>query len=316
MMGENMIDMMDALKTRISGLTLKNPFMNASGILGETEAGLSTVLSNGPGAVVTKSTGSVEKKGNSMPVFVELEHGLLNAFGLPNPGIGSMIEECTVIKREVKESGTALVLSVFGSDPEEFSLLAAQAADSRIFDVLELNLSCPHAKGYGMQLGTDEDMVREVVSASKKSFGGPVWVKLTPNVTDIKSIGRAASIGGADAIVAVNTLKAIAIDADTMKPLLGNVIGGYSGPGIKPVALRAVWDLYEELGDRTPVIGVGGISSGMDAMEFILAGASAVQIGSAFYYRGDNALRLIMDEFVKLVLQKDMTVRELIGRAH
>ena len=171
-----------------------------------------------------------------------------------------------------------MIASIFGATAEEFVEVAQGLPGAAAY---ELNVSCPHAKGYGMQLGTDPALVKSVTKAVKDATKAPVWVKLTPNVTDIRDIGLAAQEGGADAVVAINTLKAMAIDIETGYPILGNINGGLSGPAIKPVAVKCVYDLYSEL--DIPVIGAGGVSNWADAVELMMAGATAVEIGSAVY---------------------------------
>lgn len=262
------------LTTEIGSLALSNPTILAAGILGTTGASLKRIAAMGAGAVVTKSIGIEPKLGHHNPSLIKLEHGYLNAMGLPNPAYKEFLQELNI----AKESGVPVIASIFGATAEEFVEVAKGLPGASAY---ELNVSCPHAKGYGMQLGTDPVLVKSVTKAVKDATKAQVWVKLTPNVTDIRDIGLAAQEGGADAVVAINTLKAMAIDIETGYPLLGNINGGLSGPAIKPVAVKCVYDLYSEL--DIPVIGAGGISNWADAAEFMMAGATAVEIGSAVY---------------------------------
>jgi dihydroorotate dehydrogenase (NAD+) catalytic subunit len=262
------------LTTEIGSLTLSNPTILAAGILGTTGASLKRVAATGAGALVTKSIGIEPKFGHHNPSLIKLEHGYLNAMGLPNPAYKEFLQELNI----AKESNVPVIASIFGATADEFVEVAKGLPGAAAY---ELNVSCPHAKGYGMQLGTDPALVKSVTKAVKDATKAQVWVKLTPNVTDIRDIGLAAQEGGADAVVAINTLKAMAIDIETGYPLLGNINGGLSGPAIKPVAVKCVYDLYSEL--DIPVIGAGGVSNWADAVELMMAGATAVEIGSAVY---------------------------------
>jgi len=288
------------------GLTLPNPTILAAGILGTTGASLKRMASMGAGAVVTKSIGAEPKYGHPNPSLVKLECGCINAMGLPNPSYKEFLQELNV----AREAGVRVIASIFGATEAEFKEVAQGLPGASAY---ELNVSCPHASGYGMQVGTDPALVRSTTKAVKGVVKAPVWVKLTPNVTDITSIGRAAQEGGADAVVAINTLKAMAIDVDSGYPILGNVRGGLSGPSIKPVAVRCVYDLYEAL--DIPVIGVGGISSWADAVEFMMAGAAAVEIGSAVY---DDigifaAVSMGLSDYLD---RKSIELTDLIGLSH
>jgi len=202
-----------------------------------------------------------------------------------------------------------VIASIFGASPDEFS----EISGSLQADAFELNVSCPHACGYGAQVGSDPALVEEITKAVKNATSAPVWVKLTPNVTDIKSIGLAAQRGGADAVVAINTVRAMAIDIESGYPILGNKFGGLSGRVIKPISIKCVYDLYEAL--QNPVIGVGGISDWHDAVEFIMAGARAVQIGSAVGNNINifNDISSCMEAFLE---EKGWTLDEIYGMAH
>lgn len=288
------------------GLTLPNPTILAAGILGTTGASLKRVASMGAGAVVTKSIGIEPKYGHPNPSLVRLECGLINAMGLPNPSYKEFLQELNI----ARQAGVPVIASIFGATEAEFKEVAQGLPGASAY---ELNVSCPHAKDYGMQVGTDPALVRSITKAVKGTVKAPVWVKLTPNVTDITTIGIAAQEGGADAVVAINTLKAMAIDVDSGYPILGNVRGGLSGPSIKPVAVRCVYDLFEAL--DIPVIGAGGISSWADAVEFMMAGATALEIGSAAY--DDIGIFAAVSMGISDYLdRKSMKLADLIGLSH
>jgi dihydroorotate dehydrogenase (NAD+) catalytic subunit len=253
------------------GVHLENHLVLAAGVLGTTGASLARQLRNGAGGVVTKSIGPVPMPGHAGPCLVPLEDGLLNAMGLPNPSRG-FVEELGAV------AGRPVVVSVFGGSPEEFREVASWFAGRAAG--IELNLSCPHAEGYGAALGSDPALV-EVCTRAVADLGVPTWVKLTPNVTDIAEIGRAAERGGASALVAINTLRAMRISTELRRPVLGNRYGGLSGRAVFPVAVRCVYELYDAV--SIPVIGCGGVSSADDVLEMLMAGAVAVQIGSALH---------------------------------
>ncbi|MDP3103042.1 MAG: dihydroorotate dehydrogenase [Candidatus Methanoperedens sp.] len=293
------------LSIKLSGLKLKNPLILAAGIMGTTGGSLKRAAEGGAGAVVTKSVGIEPKSGHSNPSMVEADCGYLNAMGLPNPSYKNFQGEIDI----AKEGGVPVIASIFGGSADEFS----EIAGSLRVDAFELNVSCPHACGYGAQVGSDPSLVEEITKAVKSATPAPVWVKLTPNVTDIKSIGLAAESGGADAVVAINTVRAMAIDIESGYPILGNRFGGLSGRAIKPVAIKCVYDLYEAL--DIPVIGVGGISDWRDAVEFMMAGAKAVQIGSAVGNNINifNEISSCMEAFLE---EKGWTLDDIYGMAH
>jgi dihydroorotate dehydrogenase (NAD+) catalytic subunit len=253
----------------IGGIELKNHLVLAAGVLGTTAASLTRMLSLGAGGVVTKSIGPHPKDGYPGPCLVVLEDGLLNAMGLPNPSRDFLFEIAELEDQPV-------IASIFGGTPEEFREVGRWFR-GRVAGV-ELNLSCPHAEGYGAAIGSDPAMVEECTRVVS-SLGIPTWVKLTPNVTDITAIGKAAERGGASALVAINTVKAMRISTGLRRPVLGNRYGGLSGRAIFPVAVRCVYELYESC--RIPIIGCGGIGSAEDVIEMMMAGANAVEIGSA-----------------------------------
>ena len=298
---------MASLEVELFGIRFENPLILASGINDKVPEQWIRAHEEGAGGVVTKSIGIEPRKGYDNPTIVELPCGLINAMGLPNPGWKGFLEMV-----EGYTFDFPLIVSIFGGTPEEFAFLAEKLSD--VADAFELNLSCPHAKGYGMEIGQNPENVYEVVKAVKDATDKPVIAKLTPNIDDITKLGLAAEKAGADAVSAINTLKAIAIDIYARRPILSNRVGGYSGPGVKPVALRAVYDLAKVL--EVPVIGIGGITTWQDAVEFLLAGASALQIGTAVSLRGWKVFREI-NEGIEAYLESEgfSSVEEIVGLA-
>src|SRR2546422_10784080 len=228
----------------------------------------------GAGAVVTKSFNRKGREGYRNPSFIEVHGGFLNALGIPNPGMDEMKEEVEIASRK----GVPVIASVFGFDAEEFAESAVMGEKGGAIAV-ELNVSCPHVREVGVEIGQRPTVVAEVTQTVKSRVHVPVFVKLSPNVTDIAEVARAAESGGADAITAINTVLGTAIDVDSGFPILGGVLGGVSGPAIHSIALRAVYQIRQAV--RIPIIGVGGIEDWKGAVQMIMAGASAVPIGSA-----------------------------------
>jgi dihydroorotate dehydrogenase (NAD+) catalytic subunit len=294
------------LSIQLTGLELKNPIILAAGILGTTGSSLKRMAGEGAGAVVTKSIGSVPKEGHPNPTMLKLDCGFLNAMGLPNPSYKDFREELSV----AIEGGVPVIASVFGAHPDEFAEIIHGLEGASAY---ELNVSCPHAIGYGTVVGTDPVLVEEITRAARQATDAPVWVKLTPNVTDILEIGEAASRGGADAVVAINTVRGMAIDIHSGYPILGNLYGGLSGPAVRPVAVKCVYDLYKAL--DIPVIGVGGIGSWQDAVEMMMAGASAVQVGSAVY-DNVNIFSEIINGLSAYLEANDYCLHDITGLAH
>ena len=300
---------MVSLETAVGRTVLEKPGMVASGIMDETGPSMVRMLENGAGAVVTKSVGLVPNAGHANPCFMEVEGGYVNAMGLPNPGIELFKEEM-----EVAVPKGPIVGSVYGATPDDFSALAGKMEDYGA-SAVELNLSCPHAKGYGMEVGTDPAMVKSIVLAVKSAVSIPVWAKLTPNTHILADIGRAVQDAGGDAVVAINTLKAMVISPEFARPVLSNKFGGLSGSAVKPVGVRAIYDLRTVL--DIPLIGVGGISTWRDAAEYIMAGASAFQIGSAIgtigidvFDKVNRGLESFMEEYGY------SSIKSMVGVAH
>ncbi len=296
------------LDTELCGLSLRNPLILASGILGETGNSLLRVYESGAGAVTTKSLSIEPRVGNPNPVICEVSSGLLNCIGLSNPGYKEYIEELKILnKKEIP-----MIVSIFGKDPEEFGKLSSLVDEYA--SIIELNISCPHER-IGL-IGKDPEMTKEVVKSVKNSVSKPVFVKLTPNVNDIVEIALECEKAGADGVVAINTLgPGMVIDVDTFKPILSNRFGGLSGPCIKPIAIRCVYEISEAV--EIPIIGVGGILNGSDVIEFMLAGASCVGIGSGIYYRGLEIFDAISKELKEYMVEKGFkSPKNLVGLAH
>jgi len=301
----------NALGITLAGLKLANPTMLASGILGYSAATLENIVEGGAGAVVTKSVGLKPRKGYANPTVVQASCGLINAMGLPNPGIDEFVHEILQAKRAF---GVPLIVSVYGYSGEEYVAVARKAVSAGA-DAVELNVSCPHVKETGSEIGQSVEILTEVLRKVKASVGKPVFAKLSPNVTDIAEIAEAAAKAGADALTVINTVKAMAIDVETTIPVLSNRVGGLSGPAIKPIALRCVYDTYERV--NVPIIGCGGVTGWRDAVEFLLAGASAVQIGTAVALKGPKVFKAVaqgMDAYLKR--KRVSEVRELVGLSH
>ncbi len=284
--------------------------MLAAGILGLSSLSLKRIAEAGAGAVVTKSVGLKPRTGYANPTVVQTDCGTLNAMGLPNPGIYYFAKEI----REAKVTGCPIIVSVYGFSVEEFVEVAKKAGEAGAA-ALELNVSCPHVEKTGSEIGQDTELLKTVVKAVKAETSKPVFVKLTPNVTNIVECARAAEDGGADAITAINTVRALAINAETAKPVLGNKIGGLSGPAIKSIALRCVYEIYREV--KVPVIGCGGVSDWRDAVEFMLAGATAVQVGTAIAFKGLEVFQSINKGIEAYLETKGyQSVRNIVGLSH
>ncbi|MCL1976633.1 MAG: dihydroorotate dehydrogenase [Candidatus Bathyarchaeota archaeon] len=300
------------LSLQIAGLNLDYPGMLASGVLGYSAESMHRVIENGAGAVVTKSVGMQPRGGYANPTVVQAKSGLINAMGLPNPGIDVYVEEIKYTKTLIHQP---LIVSVFGYSAEEYATVAKKAADAGA-DALELNVSCPHVRQTGSEIGQNPNLLSEVVKAVKAMVKVPVFVKLSPNVTDIVHLASTAVHAGADALTVVNTLRAIAIDTETAKPILNNIKGGLSGPAMKAVALRCVYDIREKLVD-TPIIGCGGISDWQDAVEFFLAGANALQVGTAIAFDGPEVFQTINRGIEVYLRRKHFgSVNDLVGLSH
>ena len=264
------------LKVNIGKLKLKNPVMTASGTFGYGDEYAEFVDLNKLGAIVVKGLSLKPKEGNPPPRIVETPSGMLNAIGLQNIGIDNFIKKKMPFLRECK---TKVIANFFGDSIDEYVKAAEKLTSVKGIDALEMNISCPNKQAGWIVFGTDPKVTHKVVSAVRNSTNLPLIVKLSPNVTDISHMAMVAEDAGADALSLINTLSGMAIDIQTRRPKLANITGGLSGPAIKPVALRMVWECFKKV--NIPIIGMGGIISSDDAVEFILAGASAVAVGTA-----------------------------------
>jgi dihydroorotate dehydrogenase (NAD+) catalytic subunit len=298
------------LETELCKIKMKNPTMLAAGIMGSTAASLNWVARSGAGAVVSKSFSNEANPGYPNPTTVEVTGGFINAIGLSNPGVEAFKDELQKL-----DGSVPAVASIYGANPEEFRNVAHQIQE--MVDMIELNVSCPHASGgCGSSIGQDPDATFKIVKAVKKEVNIPVIVKLTPNVTDLVEIAEASQKAGCNALTLINSLgPGMRIDLETAQPILHNKFGGLSGPAIKPIALRCVFEVYEAV--NVPIIGVGGIRDHKDSVEFLLAGASCVQIGTALYYEGMDIFSDICQGLEKYMTSKDYnSVAEMVGKAH
>lgn len=298
------------LQIKLCEVRLDTPLMLAAGILGLSGSLMRRVAQAGAGAIVTKSIGYEPREGYANPTVVEVTAGFINAIGLSNPGFRAFKQEIS----EGQKAGKPVFVSVFGATPQEVREIVEGLEETDPAGY-ELNVSCPHGGKYGAIVGQDPDLVKAMTYELRKVTKRPLFVKLSSNVTDIVEIGLAAQHGGADAVTAINTLKAMVIDPELWRPILANKIGGLSGPAIKPVAVRCVYELAKKL--DIPVIGVGGIFTWQDVVEFLLAGAHAVQIGSAIAQKGLTVFNQISKGLRSYLTRRNLEhITQLIGKAH
>lgn len=296
------------LSVDIGGLKLNNPVMTASGTFGYAKEFDRLVDLNSLGGVVVKGISIEPRKGNPPPRIVETPCGMLNAIGLENVGLERFIKEKIPFFKTIN---CKVVVNILGDSIEDYAYLAERLSEQDGIDAIEVNISCPNVKKGGVAFGSDPAMAAAVTEAVKKSAKLPVIIKLSPNVTDIVAMAKAVEGAGADAISLINTLIGMAIDAETRRPRIANVIGGLSGPAIKPVALRMVWQVASNV--SIPVIGIGGIGTALDAIEFLIAGASAVQIGTANFYEPKAGEQIITGISRYLEQQDERSVQDIIG---
>lgn len=263
------------ISVNLGGLQMKTPVAAASGTFGYGREYEDYIDISKIGAIIVKGTTIHERYGNLPPRIAETPAGMLNAIGLENPGIEVFLNEYLPY---LTGRGVTVIANIAGNTVDEYAAIASRIEQYSGIAAIEMNISCPNVKQGGLQFGTDPETVRRVVAAVKSETSLPVIPKLSPNVTDIVAIAKAAEAGGADALSMINTLMGMAIDINKRKPVLGNVFGGLSGPAIKPVALRMIYQVYKEV--NLPILGGGGIIDYIDALEFIMAGASAVSIGT------------------------------------
>ena len=296
------------LSVEIGKLKLKNPIMTASGTFGYGEEFADFIDLNRLGGIIVKGTTLHHREGNPYPRMAETPSGMLNAVGLQNKGVDYFIEH---IYPRIKDLDTRVIVNVSGSCIDDYVAVCEKLSPLDKVAAVEINISCPNVKQGGMGFGTTCSGAESVTSAVRKAYGGTMIVKLTPNVTDITEIARAVEAAGADAVSLTNTFLGMAIDVEKRKPMLSTITGGLSGPCIRPIAVRMVWQVANAV--KVPVVGLGGIASGRDAIEFLLAGATAVQIGTANFVDPQVTVKAIdyIEDFFKR--HQIASVRELIG---
>ena len=296
------------LRVRLGGLRLRNPVLTASGTFGYGREFSQLVNLHRLGGIVVKGISLQPRPGNPPPRVVETPCGMLNAIGLENVGVEGFVQRKMPFLRGC---GTRVIVNILGGTVEEYGELAARLDGVEGIDGIEVNISCPNVRHGGVAFGTVPEMAAAVTAAVRDRTALPLIVKLSPNVTDITVMARAVEEAGADAVSLINTLIGMAIDPRTRRPRLANVIGGLSGPAIRPVALRMVYQVARAV--SIPVIGIGGISTAADALEFLLAGATAVQVGTANFFQPDTAETIVSGIRDYLEEQGESTVRAIIG---
>jgi len=297
----------NALAVEIAGIRMKNPVMTASGTFGYgLEFGPYTRL-DAIGAIIVKGLSLRPRPGNPGPRIIETPCGMLNAIGLQNVGVDCFINEKLPL---LKDAGTPVIANIFGETVSDYVEVAKRLDGVQGVAGLEVNISCPNVKAGGIVFGTDPASAHKVVSAVRAATRLPVITKLSPNVTDIRVMVRAVEDAGTDAISLINTIPGMVIDTERRRPAIANRIGGLSGPAIRPIAVRMVWEAASVA--KTPIIGIGGITTGTDAMEFILAGATAVQVGTANFIDPDAAVK-VAEGINEYVTRHKTNVRALVG---
>lgn len=300
---------MSAIKTRLFGTELRTPLIPASGVWGYGDE-YDFVNNDYIGAFSTKGLSVKPREGNPVPRIAETECGVLNSVGLQNVGIKCFIEEKMP---KIKDLGPKIIVNFFGNTEEEYIEAARLLGEVKEVFALEMNVSCPNVKTGGISFGQEPKMIEKLTSEVKKQSSKPLIVKLTPNVTDLPTIAKAAEAGGADAVSLINTVRGMSIDLKTGRPSLATPIGGYSGKGIKPIAVRAVYETAKAV--KLPVIGIGGIYTAEDVLEFMMAGAAAVQIGSAVF-SDPNVCELISKDLISYCEKnKIKELGSLVGKA-
>lgn len=302
---------MTDLSVSLPGLHLKNPIMPASGCFGFGREYSQFYDLSKLGAIIMKSATGTERFGNDTPRVAETASGMLNAIGLQNPGVDKIVKEEVPFLRQFQ---IPIIANVAGSTVEEYMKVTSILNESDDISAIELNISCPNVKEGGIQFGTDPDMAKNVTEKVKQLSKIPVYVKLSPNVTNIVEMAQAVAAGGADGLSMINTLTGMQIHLPSKRPLLANQTGGLSGPAIKPIAIRMIYEVRQHV--QLPIIGMGGIQSAEDVLQFLLAGANAVAIGTANFQNPYICPEIISD--LPDVLQKYgfASVKEAIGGAH
>ncbi|MCK5164886.1 MAG: dihydroorotate dehydrogenase [Desulfobacula sp.] len=292
------------------GKILQSPTVLASGILGNSKDILERVHENGCGLVTMKSIGPEPRDGHKNPTVIDLGHGMINAVGLPSPGYLNMENEW----KQLEKRNFPLIASVYGGSVREYQMVA-EFVSSKKPDFIEINISCPNSEKHGMIFGVNPQSSHDVVAAVKKVINVPLIVKLTPQAPDIGEIAKACENAGADAICAINTVgPGMVIDIEAKMPVLAFKKGGLSGPMVKPVAVRCVFDIYKAV--KIPIIGLGGITTGEDAIEIVMAGASLAGIGSAVRYRGIDVFQKVTKEMETWLSDHHLHIEDIKGAAH
>ncbi len=299
---------MPNLSVKIKDLVLKNPVMTASGTFGYGEEFADFFDISTLGGIIVKGTTGCKREGNAYPRMAETPSGMLNAVGLQNKGVDAFIND---IYPRIKDIDTHIIVNVSGSTIEEYVMVASKLNELERIPAIELNISCPNVKEGGMAFGTSCPSAIAVTEAVRKAYHKTLIVKLSPNVTNIAEMALAVEGAGADAVSLINTLLGMAINAEKRKPVLSTITGGLSGPAVKPVALRMVWQVAKAV--KIPVIGLGGIMTATDAIEFMLAGATAVQIGTANFIDPAVCVKIIDGIEDYLIRHNIKDVNELIG---
>lgn len=306
------------MQTKFLHLTFPTPLVLASGIWGTTASLLERAARAGCGAVTAKSCGPAPRTGHVNPTCLDWGHGLINAIGLANPGAAAEVALLKEAKAVLAPLQVPLIASIFAGPPEEFGTVAATVAAARP-DLVEVNISCPNVHSeFGEPYAGSADAAAEVTGFVKQALAGsgiPVVVKLAPNVPSIGRIARAVVAAGADALCVINTVPGMVIDAESGQAVLANRSGGLSGPAIKPVALKCVYDARRACPD-VPIIGTGGVTTGLDAIEMLMAGATAVGVGSAVYYRGADAISAIREEMQQWLDAHSCGLEDVRGAVH
>lgn len=301
-------DVKPDLSVNIGRIELKNPVMTAAGTFGYAGEFKHLIDLNRLGAIIVKGLSLEPARGNPPPRIVETECGLLNAIGLENVGLAAFIKEKIPF---LKEFATPVIVNIYGKSIEEYAELAARLNDIEEIAGVEVNISCPNVKAGGMAFGVDPKSTDRVVTAIRNKTTKPLMVKLSPNITDITEIAKIVEQAGADSISLINTITGMAIDIETRRPKLANITGGLSGPAIKPIALRMVWEVARKV--EIPVIGIGGITTAKDALEFLIGGASAVQVGTANLVNPQATIDIIEGIEVFLAGKNISSITDIIG---
>ena len=305
--GQRTTDFLPQIDTTIAGIHFQNPVLTASGTFGYGQEFAHLIDLNRLGGICVKGISAEPMPGNPPPRIYETESGMLNAIGLQNVGARKFLEEKLPFLRKLR---ARCIVNVFGYTTDDYVRCIEILNEGEGIDGYELNISCPNTRCGGMVYGNDPRLTEEVVAASKKAARFPLMVKLSPNVTDITELARAAEGAGADALSLVNTFVGMAIDVETRTPRISNLTAGLSGPAIKPVAVRMVYQVARAV--KIPIVGIGGIASPADALEFIIAGARAVQVGTANFYAPESSLRVI-EGIRDYCRRKQLHLADLVG---